>query len=157
MRTGRYTGEKLDSGSRTLGDTIRFSYPSMMFAFAGLEVAPMIAGRTVIPQRDFPRAMAVSAAVIVGICYGRYWALNTRLPAGKPWRKASCRYACCCGHAMPWLIPVIWPSVCFWRSPGKLTRLVGPIYMLEEASREDNLLGDRIGKLHPVWKTPAFA
>ncbi|EBA2367268.1 amino acid permease, partial [Salmonella enterica] len=35
--------------------------------------------------------------------------------------------------------------------------LVGPIYMLQEASREDNLLGDRIGKLHPVWKTPAFA
>lgn len=39
----------------------------MMFAFAGLEVAPMIAGRTRNPQRDFPRAMAVSAAVIVGI------------------------------------------------------------------------------------------
>lgn len=47
-------------------DTIVF-LSSMMFAFAGLEVAPMIAGRTRNPQRDFPRAMAVSAAVIVGI------------------------------------------------------------------------------------------
>lgn len=35
--------------------------------------------------------------------------------------------------------------------------LVGPIYMLQEASREDNLLGDKIAQLHPVWKTPAFA
>lgn len=64
----------------------------MMFAFAGLEVAPMIAGRTRNPQRDFPRAMAVSAAVIVGIYMVGTWALNTLLPAGKPtsWQ-ASCR------------------------------------------------------------------
>ncbi len=33
-------------------DTIVF-LSSMMFAFAGLEVAPMIAGRTRNPQRDF--------------------------------------------------------------------------------------------------------
>ncbi|EKS3345176.1 amino acid permease, partial [Salmonella enterica] len=58
---------------------------------------------------------------------------------------------------MPWLIPVM--AICmFFGALGQINSwLVGPIYMLQEASREDNLLGDRIGKLHPVWKTPAFA
>ncbi len=60
-------------------DTIVF-LSSMMFAFAGLEVA-RLPGVPVIPQRDFPRA-CVSAAVIVGI-YMVVRALNTLLPAGK--------------------------------------------------------------------------
>lgn len=140
-------------------DTIVF-LSSMMFAFAGLEVAPMIAGRTRNPQRDFPRAMAVSAAVIVGIYMVGTWALNTLLPAGKTDIEAGVMQAM---HAaadtlhMPWLIPVM--AICmFFGALGQINSwLVGPIYMLQEASREDNLLGDRIGKLHPVWKTPAFA
>ncbi|GAR27186.1 hypothetical protein NGUA08_00006 [Salmonella enterica] len=43
----------------------------------------MIAGLPRNPRRDFPRAMAVSAAVIVGIYMAGTWALNTLLPAGK--------------------------------------------------------------------------
>lgn len=58
---------------------------------------------------------------------------------------------------MPWLIPVM--AICmFFGALGQINSwLVGPIYMLQEASREDNLLGDKIAQLHPVWKTPAFA
>ncbi|MEI4907890.1 amino acid permease, partial [Klebsiella pneumoniae] len=119
---------------------------SMMFAFAGLEVAPMIAGRTRNPQRDFPRAMAVSAAVIVGIYMVGTWALNTLLPAGKTDIVAGVMQAM---HAaadtlhMPWLIPVM--AICmFFGALGQINSwLVGPIYMLQEASREDNLLGDK--------------
>ncbi len=37
---------------------------------------------------------------------------------------------------------------------GKLTRLVGPIYMLGKP-RVKMSAGDRIGKLHPVWKENA--
>lgn len=103
-------------------DTIVF-LSSMMFAFAGLEVAPMIAGRTRNPQRDFPRAMAVSAAVIVGIYMVGTWALNTLLPAGKTDIVAGVMQAM---HAaadtlhMPWLIPVM--AICmFLALSGRLT------------------------------------
>lgn len=140
-------------------DTIVF-LSSMMFAFAGLEVAPMIAGRTRNPQRDFPRAMAVSAAVIVGIYMIGTWALNTLLPAGKTDIVAGVMQAM---HAaadtlhMPWLLPVM--AICmFFGALGQINSwLVGPIYMLQEASREDNLLGERISRLHPRYQTPAFA
>ena len=140
-------------------DTVVF-LSSMMFAFAGLEVAPMIAGRTRNPQRDFPRAMAVSAAVIVGIYMIGTWALNTLLPAGKTDIVAGVMQAM---HAaadtlhMPWLLPVM--AICmFFGALGQINSwLVGPVYMLQEASREDNLLGERISKLHPKYQTPAFA
>ena len=88
------------------------------------------------------------------------WALNTLLPAGKTDIVAGVMQAM---HAaadtlhMPWLIPVM--AICmFFGALGQINSwLVGPIYMLQEASREDNLLGDKIAQLHPVWKTPAFA
>ncbi|MGL4195702.1 MAG: APC family permease [Edwardsiella piscicida] len=140
-------------------DTIVF-LSSMMFAFAGLEVAPMIAGRTRNPQRDFPRAMAFSAAVIVGIYMVGTWALNTLLPAGQTDIVAgvmqAMRSAANTLH-MPWLLPVM--AICmFFGALGQINSwLVGPIYMLQEASREDNLLGERIGRLHPKYQTPAFA
>lgn len=133
---------------------------SMMFAFAGLEVAPMIAGRTRNPQRDFPRAMAVSSVVIVGVYMIGTWALNTVLPASETDIVAgvmqAMRVAAKTLH-MPWLLPVM--AICmFFGALGQINSwLVGPIYMLQEASREDNLLGERIGKLHPRYQTPAFA
>ncbi len=56
---------------------------------------------------------------------------------------------------MPWLIPVM--AICmFLALSGRLTLAGGADLYAREASREDNLLGE-IGKLHPVWKTPAFA
>lgn len=140
-------------------DTIVF-LSSMMFAFAGLEVAPMIAGRTRNPQRDFPRAMAVSAIVIVGIYMVGTWALNTLLPADHTDIVAGVMQAMRSASGtlhMPWLLPVM--AFCmFFGALGQINSwLVGPIYMLQEASREDNLLGERIGKLHPKYQTPAFA
>ena len=61
-------------------DTIVF-LSSMMFAFAGLEVAPMVAGRMENPQKNFPRAMALSAAVIVSIYIIGTVAFNGMVPA----------------------------------------------------------------------------
>ena len=140
-------------------DTIVF-LSSMMFAFAGLEVAPMIAGRTRDPQRDFPKAMAVSAIVIVGIYMIGTWAINTLLPAADTDIVAGVMQAMEAAAEelnMPWLLPVM--AIClFFGALGQINSwLVGPIYMLQEASKEDNLLGERIGRLHPVYQTPAFA
>ena len=140
-------------------DTIVF-LSSMMFAFAGLEVAPMIAGRTKNPQRDFPRAMAMSAIVIVGIYMVGTVAVNTLVPAKDTDIVAGIMQAMESAANtlnMPWLLPLM--AIClFFGALGQINSwLVGPIYMLQEASREDNLLGDKISELHPKYGTPAFA
>ncbi|SUG87567.1 putative amino acid transporter [Salmonella enterica subsp. enterica] len=99
-------------------DTIVF-LSSMMFAFAGLEVAPMIAGRTRNPQRDFPRAMAVSAAVIVGIYMVGTWALNTLFTRRENRHRGRrhAGYACCCGHAAYAVVNSCYGHLyVFWRS-----------------------------------------
>ncbi len=117
----------------------------------------MIAGRTRNPQRDFPRAMAVSAAVIVGIymvgtgAKHAFTRRKTDIVAGV----MQAMHAAADTLHMPWLIPVM--AICmFLALSGRLTRLVGLIYMLREASREDNLLGTesanyiRCGKRPPL-------
>lgn len=57
----------------------------------------------------------------------------------------------------PWLLPLM--AVClFFGAVGQVNSwLVGPIYMLQEASREDKILGENVAKLHPKYGTPAFA
>lgn len=140
-------------------DTIVF-LSSMMFAFAGFEVAPMIAGRTKNPQRDFPRAMAMSAIVIVGIYMIGTIAVNTMVPAGQTDIVAGIMQAMESGAktlGAPWLLPLM--AVClFFGAIGQVNSwLVGPIYMLQEASREDKLLGETVSKLHPKYGTPSFA
>ncbi len=143
----------------TKWDTIVF-LSSMMFAFAGFEVAPMVAGRTKNPQRDFPRAMAVSAAVIVGIYMLGTVAVNTLVPAGETDIVAGIMQAMRSASetlGAPWLLPLM--AFClFFGAVGQVNSwLVGPIYMLQEASREDRLLGDKVAQLHPKYGTPAFA
>lgn len=143
----------------TKWDTIVF-LSSMMFAFAGFEVAPMVAGRTKNPQRDFPRAMALSAIVIVGIYMIGTIAVNTLVPAGKTDIVAGIMQAMKSGAetlGAPWLLPLM--AVClFFGAVGQVNSwLVGPIYMLQEASREDKILGENVAKLHPKYGTPAFA
>ena len=116
----------------TKWDTIVF-LSSMMFAFAGFEVAPMVAGRTKNPQRDFPRAMALSAIVIVGIYMIGTIAVNTLVPAGKTDIVAGIMQAMKSGAetlGAPWLLPLM--AVClFFGAVGQVNSwLVGPIYML---------------------------
>lgn len=140
-------------------DTIVF-LSSMMFAFAGLEVAPMVAGRMENPQKNFPRAMALSAAVIVSIYIIGTVAVNVMVPAEKTDIVAGIMQAMQSAAATlgaPWLIPLM--GLClFIGALGQINSwLVGPIYMLQEASKDQKILGDKISELHPVYKTPAYA
>ena len=96
-----------------------------MFAFAGFEVAPMVAGRTKNPQRDFPRAMALSAIVIVGIYMIGTIAVNTLVPAGKTDIVAGIMQAMKSGAetlGAPWLLPLM--AVCLFSMAG-IPPLVG--------------------------------
>ena len=51
----------------------------------------------------------------------------------------------------PWLIPLM--GLClFIGALGQINSwLVGPIYMLQEASKDQKILGDKISELHPVY------
>lgn len=133
---------------------------SMMFAFAGLEVSAMIAGQTKNPQHDFPRAMLVSAIVIVGVYMVGTFAINALYPAEETNIVTGIMQAM--GAAgeylgVPWLLSVI-AACMFIGVLGQVNSwLVGPIYMLQEASREDNLLGEKISSLDPKYETPVYA
>ena len=133
---------------------------SMMFAFAGLEVSAMIAGQTKNPQKDFPRAMLVSAVVIVGIYMIGTFSINTLFPAEETNIVTGIMQAI--GAASEYLgIPGLLSIIAICMFIGVLGQvnswLVGPIYMLQEASREDNLLGDKISSLDPKYNTPVYA
>ena len=104
--------------------------------------------------------MALSAIVIVGIYMIGTIAVNTLVPAGKTDIVAGIMQAMKSGAetlGAPWLLPLM--AVClFFGAVGQVNSwLVGPIYMLQEASREDKILGENVAKLHPKYGTPAFA
>ncbi|GGY26212.1 APC family permease [Paludibacterium paludis] len=164
LMTGRPMATDYHAAANWIPDLSRWDsivfLSSMMFAFAGLEVAPMIAGRTRNPQRDFPRAMLISAIVIVGIYMVGTWALNTLYPAKDVNIVTGIMQAVKAASielGMPWLLAVMGLCMAIGAIGQVNSWLVGPIYMLQEASREDNLLGERVSSLHPVYQTPAFA
>lgn len=133
---------------------------SMMFAFAGMEVSPMIAGRCKNPQKDFPRAIMISAVIIVGIYILGTIALNTIFPADdaniiagimQGMKMASINLG------IPWLLPLMGIMIAIGALGQINSWLVGPIYMLNVANSEQHVLGTKIGEMHPKYNTPAFA
>ncbi len=111
---------------------------------------PMIAGRARNPA--IFASVAVSAAVIVGIyMVGTQRALNTlcRRENRHYWRGVMQAMHAADTLHMPWLIPVM--AIMFWLS-GRLTRLVGPIYMLRKPRVKIICWGTTNRQVHPVWK-----
>lgn len=133
---------------------------SMMFAFAGMEVAPMIAGRCRNPQKDFPKAILISAIIIVAIYILGTIALNAIFPADDANIIAGIMQgmkAASVTLGMPWLLPAMGIMIAIGALGQINSWLVGPIYMLNVANSEHNVLGSKIGELHPKYNTPAFA
>ncbi|GGY26225.1 APC family permease [Paludibacterium paludis] len=133
---------------------------STMFAFAGLEVAPMVAGRTRHPQRDFPRAILVSAVLIMLFYMVGTWCLNILHPSDNIDIVAGVAQALILAtrtFGIPWLLPLM--AVCLMIGTlGQVNAwMVGQIVMLQEASREYRILGTKITENHPVHGTPANA
>jgi len=58
---------------------------------------------------------------------------------------------------MPWLLPTMGIMIALGALGQINSWLVGPIYMLNVANSEHNVLGSKIGELHPKYNTPAFA
>ncbi len=139
--------EKLDSGSRTLGYD-RFLIQHDVCAFAGLEVAPVGAGRHRNHSVIFS-AMAVSAAVIVGIYEVGTRALNALLPLGRADIVAGVMQAmhAAADTAAYAVVNSCYMAICmfFGALEAGATRLMGPV-ICSGKPRVNNLLGDRIGK-----------
>lgn len=133
---------------------------SMMFAFAGMEVSPMIAGRCKNPQKDFPRAILISAIIIVAIYIIGTIALNAIFPANdaniiagimQGMKSASVKLG------IPWLLPLMGILIAIGALGQINSWMVGPIYMLNVANEEQHVLGSKINEMHPKYNTPAFA
>ena len=78
--------------SRPLLSTLPF-FATIILLFAGMEMAGFHALETRNPQKDFPRAMALSAAIIIvcdGPCHARHRGRDPCRPA-QPCVRASCR------------------------------------------------------------------
>ena len=134
---------------------------SMMFAFAGMEVAPMIAGRCKNPQRDFPISILVSAVIIVAIYILGTVAINVIFPAEDANIIAGIMQGMKSAGAtlgMPWLLPLMGIMIAIGALGQINSWMVGPIIMLNVANAENNnVFGTKISKLHPKYGTPAYA
>lgn len=133
---------------------------SMMFAFAGMEVSPMIAGRCKNPQKDFPRSILISSIVIVGIYMLGTVSLNVLLPADDADILAGLMQgikATSVTLGMPWLLPLMGATIAMGVLGQINSWLVGPIYMLNVANAEYQVIGAGIAQLHPRYNTPAKA
>lgn len=132
----------------------------MMFAFAGLELSSMVAGRTKNPQKDFPKAILSSAIIIVFIYVILTFCMNIIYPADKTSILDGFSQAVgfvCSFFGFKYILEIL--EICIFLGViGQVNSwLVGPMYMLKTASSEPIIKGDKLAKLHPKYKTPYIA
>ncbi len=138
--------------------TILF-FANLCFGFAGLELAPMLAGEVVEPRKTFPRAIIISGLTIAA-CYllgtvSLLWALppsEISIISGvnQAVTKAGARIG------LPWLGPPIAILMTLAGLGGVGAWLVGSARLLFVGGL-DRYLPPIFGATHPKWKTPWFA
>lgn len=139
-------------------DTISF-FALICFGFAGLELAPMLAGEVVDPKRTYPRAIVISGATI-GACYivgtlSLLWAMrpgDVSIIAGVNQAIAAAGAR----HGMAWLGPPIAVLMTLAGLGGMGAWLIGTARLLFVGGL-DRYLPPVFGTLHPRWKTPYVA
>jgi amino acid transporter len=139
-------------------DTISF-FALICFGFAGLELAPMLAGEVIEPKRTFPRAIVISA-VTIAACYllgtlSLMWALKpseVSIIAGVNQAIAAAGAR----HGMAWLGPPVALLMTVAGLGGLGAWLIGTARLLFVGGL-DKYLPPIFGALHPRWKTPYVA
>ena len=133
---------------------------AMMFAFAGMELSPMIANHSKNPQKDYPKAILGSMIVIVTIYILGTVSLNVLFPAEDANIVAGIMQAVQSASLklnIPWLLPVLGSLIAIGALGQINSWLVVPIYMLNVASSEHNILGNKLSKAHPKYESPSNA
>jgi amino acid transporter len=138
--------------------TILF-FSSLCFGFAGLELAPMMAGEVVEPRRTFPRAIVFSGLTIAAIYLTGTISLLWALPKSEVSIISGVNQAITkagAAHGMPWLGPPIALLMTLAGLGGVGAWLIATARLLFVGGL-DCYLPAVFGKTHAKWKTPWFA
>ncbi|MBZ8003996.1 amino acid permease [Campylobacter canadensis] len=136
-------------------DTISFA-SSMMFAFAGLELSGMIISKIKNPQKTYPKAILISAFLIVAIYICGTFCVNYIFPAKQTNILDGILQALDFAGDLIGVnyLPQIMAICLFFGTLGQINSwLIAPIYMLATASKE-GIINIYEAKLHPKYNTP---
>jgi amino acid transporter len=138
--------------------TILF-FANLCFGFAGLELAPCMAGEVVEPRKTFPRAIVISGLSIAAVYLTGTISLLWSLPQNQVSIISGVNQAITkagATHGMPWLGPPIALLMTLAGLGGVGAWLIATARLLFVGGL-DRYLPPIFGKTHPKWKTPWFA
>ncbi|HEY2796750.1 MAG TPA: APC family permease [Thermoanaerobaculia bacterium] len=138
--------------------TILF-FANLCFGFAGLELAPCMAGEVVEPRKTFPRAIVISGLSIAAVYLTGTISLLWSLPQGQVSIISGVNQAITkagATHGMPWLGAPIALLMTLAGLGGVGAWLIATARLLFVGGL-DRYLPPIFGKTHPKWKTPWFA
>jgi len=138
--------------------TILF-FANLCFGFAGLELAPTMAGEVVEPRRTFPRAIVISGLSIAAVYLTGTISLLWSLPRNEISIISGVNQAITkagAAHGMPWLGPPIALLMTLAGLGGVGAWLIATARLLFVGGL-DRYLPPVFGRTHPKWKTPWFA
>jgi len=138
--------------------TILF-FANLCFGFAGLELAPCMAGEVVEPKRTFPRAIVISGLSIAAVYLTGTISLLWALPKSEISIISGVNQAITkagAAHGMPWLGPPVALLMTLAGLGGIGAWLIATARLLFVGGL-DRYLPPIFAKTHPRWKTPWFA
>lgn len=139
-------------------DTVIF-FSQMCFAFAGLELAPILAGEIVDARRSIARALVLSGATIAAIYVLSTLALMWALPAERISIIGGVNQSIAqagAAHGLPWLGPPVALLMTLSGLGGLGAWLIGSARLLFVGGL-DRFLPPAFARIHPRWHTPHVA
>jgi amino acid transporter len=134
-------------------------FANLCFGFAGLELAPCMAGEVVEPKRTFPRAIVISALSIAAVYLTGTLSLLWALPPGQTSIISGVNQAITkagAQHGLPWLGPPVALLMTLAGLGGVGAWLIATARLLFVGGL-DRYLPPIFARTHPKWKTPWFA
>jgi amino acid transporter len=134
-------------------------FANLCFGFAGLELAPTMAGEVVEPRKTFPRAIVISGLSIAAVYLVGTTSLLWSLPPKEISIISGVNQAITkagAAHGMPWLGPPVALLMTLAGLGGIGAWLIATARLLFVGGL-DRYLPPIFASTHPRWKTPWFA